>query len=149
MMSEEEKPTGKYNIQITGDVIESQVVIGDYNEVSQKIGLSPEETNELRGVFDDLRSAVAEAPPDQREKALAEANAVEAAIVTDRPRPQRVRQALVWFRDNAPQLAGAVAGVLINPLVGKVVEGASEAIADQFRDLVSEEHPGAEAWHER
>lgn len=144
MTPEEEKPTSKYSVQISGDVIESQVVIGDYNEVSQRIGLSPEETSELRAVFDDLRSAVAEAPPDQREKALAEANEVEAAIVTNQPQPQRVRQALAWFRDNAPQLAGAVAGVLINPLVGKVVEGAGEAIANQFRDLASEERQGAE-----
>lgn len=142
MMSEEEKPAGKFNI-VTGSLNHSQLIIGDYNRVSQKIGLSSEETTELRAVFDDLRSAVADAPPDQREKALAEANEVEAAIVTDSPQPQRVRQALVWFRDNAPQLAGAVAGVLINPLVGKVVEGAGEAIADQFRDLASEERQSA------
>jgi len=139
MTSPEEEQGSKFNIQITGDVNHSQVVIGDYNEVSQRIGLSPEETTELRAVFDELRSAVAEVPPDQRAKALAEANEVEAAIVTDQPQPQRVRQALVWFRDNAPQLAGAVLSVLVNPLVGKVVEGAGEAIAGQFRDLASEE----------
>jgi hypothetical protein len=46
---------------------------------------------------------------------------------------------LRWFRDNAPQLAGAVVSVVINPLVGKVVEGAGEAIANQFREVVKEE----------
>lgn len=140
MAPDEEKPPGKYSIQITGDLNQSQVVVGDYNTVSQKVGLSPQETAELRAVFDELRSAVAaKAPPDQRETALSEAAELEAAIVTDRPQPRRVREALTWFRDNAPQLAGAVLSVVVNPLVGKVVEGAGQAIADQFRDIAEEE----------
>ncbi len=64
---------------------------------------------------------------------------MEAAIVSDRPRPDRVRQALSWFRDNAPELVGAVLGVVVNPLVGKVAEGAGHLIADQFRELAEEE----------
>ncbi|MGN6256319.1 MAG: hypothetical protein ACTHN3_01015 [Solirubrobacterales bacterium] len=139
-MSAEQKESGKYSIQFQGDIDQSQVVVGDYNTVSQQIGLSPQETAELRAVFDGLRSAVAEqAPPEQRDAALAEAADLEAAIVTDRPQPQRVRQALAWFRDNAPQLAGAVLSVVVNPLVGKVAEGAGKAIADQFRDLAVQE----------
>jgi hypothetical protein len=136
---DQEQPSGKYSIQIEGDLNQSQVVVGDYNTVSQKVGLSAQETAELRSVFDDLRSTVVEqAPPAQREVALSEAAELEAAIVADRPQPHRVRQALLWFRDNAPQLAGAALSVVVNPLVGKVVEGAGEMIADQFRDLVEE-----------
>jgi hypothetical protein len=29
--------------------------------------------------------------------------------------------------------------VVVNPLVGKVVEGAGEAIADQFKEVIDEE----------
>jgi hypothetical protein len=50
-----------------------------------------------------------------------------------------VRKVLRWFRDNAPQLTGAVVSVVVNPLVGKAVEGAGEAIADQFKEVVDEE----------
>ena len=140
MTPEEEKQTSKYNLQIAGDLNQSQVVMGDYNTVGQKVGLSPQEAIELRAAFAEMRSAVAEkAPPGRRDMALAEAAELEAAIVTDRPQPSRVREALSWFRDNAPELAGAVLGVVVNPLVGKVVEGAGKAIADQFREVVAEE----------
>jgi len=138
--TDEEKSAGKYAINFEGDVIQSQVVVGDYNTVSQKFGFSPQEVAELRGVFDDLRSAVAEkAPPEQREAALAEAAELEAAIVTDHPQPSRVHKALTWFRDNAPELVGAVLSVVASPLVGKLAEKAGEAVADQFRNLATEE----------
>ena len=79
------------------------------------------------------------APPDKREAALTEAKELEAAIVTDHPRPDRVAQALRWFRDNAPELVGAVVGIVVNPLVGKVVEKAGEGIADQLRKIADAE----------
>jgi hypothetical protein len=134
----EENAGGKFNIKI-GDLHQSQAVVGDNNTVTQNIGLTPEEAAELRGVFDDLQTKVVEkAPPDKRDAALAEAKELERAIVTEDPKPDRVRQALAWFRDNAPELAGAVAGIVVNPLVGKVVEKAGKAIADQFRQIGAE-----------
>lgn len=140
-MTPEEDAGGKFNVTF-GDLHESQAVVGDNNTVTQNIGLTPKEATELRGVFDDLRSKVAEkAPPEKREAALAETKELEGAIVTADPKPDRVRQALAWFRDNAPELAGAVAGIVINPLVGKVVEKAGKAVADQFRQIGAEPAP--------
>ena len=137
-MTPDEESGSKYNVRI-GDVTQSQVVMGDYNTVSQKVGLTPQETAELQSVFGDLRKTVAEqAPPEQREEALAQAAELEHAVVTERPDPGRTRSVLRWFRDNAPQLAGAVLSVVVNPLVGKVVEGAGQAIADQFREVAEE-----------
>jgi hypothetical protein len=139
LTSPEENTSGKFNIKI-GDLHQSQAVVGDYATVTQNVGLTPKETAELRGVFDDLRSKVTErVPADKREGALDEAKELEAAIVTDKPRPDRVRKALAWFRDNAPELAGAVVGIVVNPLVGKVVEKAGKGIADQFRDIAADE----------
>ena len=46
---------------------------------------------------------------------------------------------LRWFRDNAPELAGAVLSIVVNPLVGTVVASAGEAIADQYKEMVNEE----------
>ena len=80
-----------------------------------------------------------EAPPERRDEAVAQAEELERAAVSERPDVGRVRNVLRWFRDNAPQLAGAVVSVVVNPLVGKVVEGAGEAIADQFKQVVKEE----------
>jgi hypothetical protein len=138
-MSADDEATGKFNIHI-GDVSDSQVVIGDYNTVTQKAGLSPEEAAKLRGVFEGLRSSVEEeAPPERRDEAVAQAEELERAVVRKRPDAGRVRRVLRWFRDNAPQLAGTVVSVVVNPLVGKVVEGAGEAIADQFKKLIEEE----------
>jgi hypothetical protein len=131
--------SGKFNIHI-GDVSRSQVVIGDYNTVTQKMGLSPEEAAELRRVFEGLRSSVEEeAPSERRGEAVAKAEELERAVVSERPDAGRVRRVLRWFRENAPQLAGTVVSVVINPLVGKLVEGAGEAIAAQFRELIDEE----------
>jgi hypothetical protein len=136
-----ENAGGKFNIEI-GDVHGGQVVVGDYAHVTQNVGLSPKEADELKAVFGELRSKVAEkAPPDKREAALSEAKELERAIVTADPKPDRVRQALAWFRDNAPELAGAVAGIVVNPLVGKVVEKAGKAIAEQFQRIGAEPVP--------
>jgi hypothetical protein len=116
---------GKFNIKF-GDVSQSQFVTGDYNSVAQHVGLSAQEVD------------AAEAPPDQRETAVAQAAEIEAAIVAETPDPGRVRRALRWFRDHLPQLAGTVAGVLVNPIVGKVVAAAGDAVAEEVRDALRE-----------
>lgn len=137
-MADDAGATGKYNVSF-GDISQSQVVLGDYNTVSQRVGLTPEETAELQSVFSALRKSVSEqAQPEQRDEALARAADLEHAVVTEQPDPGRTRNVLRWFRDNAPQLVGAVLSVVVNPLVGKVVEGAGQAIADEFREIASE-----------
>jgi hypothetical protein len=138
-MSPDDQSAGKFDIHM-GDVSDSQVVIGDYNTVTQKVGLSPEDAAKLRGLFEELRSSVKEeAPPERRDEAVAKAEELERAVVSERPDVGRVRTVLRWFRENAPQLAGAVTSVVVNPLVGKVVEGAGQAISDQFRELIDKE----------
>lgn len=131
--------SGKYNIQI-GTVSESQVAIGDYNTVTQRVGLSPEDAAQLRSLFADFKSSVAtQAPPDVRAEALEQADDLERAIVADQPDPGKVGKVLRWFREHVPELAGTVASVVVSPLVGKLVEGAGQAIADHFRQVVEDE----------
>jgi hypothetical protein len=138
-MPEPEPGAGKFNLQI-GTVTGGQVIVGDYNTVSQRIGLTPAETDELRSLFTDLRSGVsAGAPAKVQPEAEVQVAELEAALVSEEPDPGRVRRVLRWFRENAPQLAGAVVSVIINPLVGKVVEGAGSAIADRFREVIADE----------
>jgi hypothetical protein len=129
---------GKFNIQI-GSVSQSQIVTGDYATVSQHVGLSPAEVDELRGTFDALkRDVAASVPPEQRDEALAQAAEVEAAVVAAEPDPSRFKRALAWFREHAPQIAGSVASIVVTPIVGKVVETAGEAVAARFRDAIDE-----------
>src|SRR5258705_4372356 len=127
--------SSKYNIQI-GTVSESQVTIGDYNTVTQRVGLSPEDAAQLRSLFADFKSNVSDqAPPATREEALVQADELERAIVADQPDPGKVRKVLSWFREHVPELAGTAVSVVVNPLVGKLVEGAGQAIADHFRQV--------------
>lgn len=129
---------GKYNIKF-GSVSNSQVSVGDYNTLTQRVGFSPEETAQLQQVFEDFKATVSEqAPPEAREEAKSQASALERAIVTDKPDPGAVRKALNWFRDHAPELAGTAMSVVVNPLVGKLVQGAGQAIADHFKQVVEE-----------
>jgi hypothetical protein len=138
-MPEDKQSPGKFNVHF-GDVSQSQIVIGDYNTVAQKVGLTPQETAELQSLFADLRTTVEEqAEAEQRGEALAQADELERAVVAEQPDPGRIRKVLGWFRDHAPQLVGTVVSVVVNPLVGKVVEGAGQAIADEFRELLKEQ----------
>jgi hypothetical protein len=127
---------GKFNISF-GNVSQSQFVTGDYNTVAQHVGLAPEDVEALRGTFADMKAAVAaQAPAEQREEALKQAAELEHAVVATRPDPSRARRAIRWFRDHLPQLAGTVTSVLVNPIVGKVVSAAGDAVAKEFREAV-------------
>jgi hypothetical protein len=37
-----------------------------------------------------------------------------------------------WFRKNVPALAGAVASIVIHPIVGKLVGAAGDALVAEF-----------------
>ena len=137
-MAQEEQSPGKYNIQFR-NVSHSQIQIGDYNIAAQKFGLTRQETAELKSLFDEARTKLEQqAEPEQRDEALAQAGELERAVVAEQD-PGRIRTVLRWFKDHAPQLVATVVSVVVNPLVGKVVEGAGEAIADQFREVIDGE----------
>ena len=143
-MADDEQSSGKYNVQF-GDVSQSQIVLGDYNTVRQKFGLTPQDVAELGAAFNSLRSAIAEqVSPQLRGEAMAQAGELECAVVSEHPEPSRARKVLTWFRDNAPQVVGAVLSVVVNPLVGKIAEAAGNAVADGFRDIAEESEKGTE-----
>jgi hypothetical protein len=130
---------GKFNISFTGPLYNSPVTIGDYNTVVQHNRLSPAEAADLERMFKGLRSAVAaQAPPEQREEALKQTSELEQAVVAEEPDAARVKRVLRWFKQHAPGLAGAIVSVVVHPLVGKIVEGAGEAIAGRFDEAIAE-----------
>jgi hypothetical protein len=87
----------------------------------------------MEGLLSALRELVAEqSPSDQKEEALHEVDLLQEAVEEDEPNLSRMESVLNWFKDNIPQLAGAVASVILNPIVGKVLEAAGDLAAEEF-----------------
>lgn len=105
---------------------------GDLNLGRLHYGLR---ADDLAGLFASLRRLVAEqAPTDQRDEALAQVDALQEAIREEKPSVSRMEAVLEWFRAHVPKLAGAVTSVILNPLVGKLVEAAGEMAAAELRE---------------
>ena len=58
---------------------------------------------------------------------------LEKAITAEAPDLATMEYVKRWFARHVPGLAGAVAGVVVDPVVGKLVEMAGEALAAEFR----------------
>lgn len=120
---------------INGDQ-SGQIAIG--NDISQQMtrGEPPtdEEVAELREQFRHLQRRVAdEAPPEAREEAQAKVAELESAVVADEPDLTTMEYVRNWFMKRLPSLAGAVTGVIVNPVVGKLVGAAGDALVAEFR----------------
>jgi hypothetical protein len=120
---------------ISGDV-SGQVAVGTNIAQSQTLGaaaVSAEELARLRAAFADLAVQVAaEAPPQRRAAAAERIGELEQACLADEPDVTTIQYVARWFRSNVPQLAGAVAGIVIHPIVGKLVGAAADALAAEF-----------------
>ena len=128
---EELRPTVTYTPTFHGPVHGPvHTGAGDINIDSIHYGL---DANDLEGLFAALRELVAEqSPSDQKEEALHEVDLLQEAVEEDEPNLSKMESVLNWFKDNIPQLAGAVASVILNPIVGKVLEAAGELAAEEF-----------------
>jgi len=126
------------NANISGQV-SGQVGVGKDITQTQAIGAEPPkitetELAELRKILADLKAQVeAEAPPDKRDGALERVEELGKAVTAKEPDLTTMEYVKKWFGNNLPTLAGAVTGVVINPIVGKVVEAAGQGLAAEFR----------------
>jgi hypothetical protein len=90
--------------------------------------------DELGSLFEALYRLVDEqAPPEQKQRALQEVDALKEAIEDEEPDLGKMESVQRWFKRNLPQLAGAVSSVILHPIVGKLVEAAGEVLATEFR----------------
>jgi hypothetical protein len=78
---------------------------------------------------------VAEVPPDEQTPALERVDELEAAVVAEEPDLTTLQYLRNWFGKNLPKLASAVTGLIVHPVVGKIVEAAGDLAARQFREL--------------
>ena len=91
---------------------------------------------ELRSAIEAVKSQiVAEVPPDQQAAALERVDELEEAVVADEPDLTTLQYVRKWFGKNLPKLAGAVTGLIVHPVVGKIVEAAGDLAARQSREL--------------
>ena len=142
-MASKRKPKGtpqepSISANISGN-ISGQVAIGTGIQQSQTVhsvtsNLSAEEFKMLYELLGELKEKIAsEAPEEQKETALEKVSDLEDALTAEKPDVSRMEHVRNWFVKNIPQLAGAVTGLVVNPIVGKLVEAAGETVAFEFK----------------
>lgn len=138
MNSEERRFDDVINVTLSGPV-SGQVAIGrDINQMNM-IGVArPEVTQadltELRHVLADVKAQLeSDAVPEKKVAALERMAELEEAVTAKRPDLTTMEYVKRWFARNLPELAGAVTGVIVHPIVGKLVEAAGDGLAAEFR----------------
>ena len=134
-MAKKKKPGDTFNVKI-GDVNKSQVAVGKDIQQKQSFGPPPTEAEmaQLRQMFDDLKAKIAqEAPPEQKAQAIERVDELQEAVTAKEPNLTTMEYVRNWFVKNLPTVAGSVVGLIVNPLVGKLVEVGGEALASNFR----------------
>ena len=125
-------------VSINGDV-SGQVAIGKNIRQAQSLragasSLTEAELKTLSELIEGLKQQVAtEAPPDKKEPALEKVSELEKAITDEKPDLSTMEYVRNWFVKNIPALAGTVTSLVVNPIVGKLVEAAGETITQEFK----------------
>ena len=136
-----EKATiGGDNIEATVGDNASEVTIG--KNITKVTHQTTESTNvitqsdiiKVQGLFADLRQQIeSQAPTEKKQAAQERIQELQEAILTNSPDLTTIEYVKIWFAKNLPQLAGNVTSVLVNPIVGKIVEVTGELIAGEFK----------------
>ncbi len=132
------KPTRSQGVtvNIAGNV-SGQVAVGKNIKQALRASapkLTQAELKTLEELIAGLKQQVsAVAPVDKKESALEKVSELEQAITDKKPDISTMEYVRNWFVKNIPGLAGAVTGLVVNPLVGKLVEAAGETIAQEFK----------------
>lgn len=125
-------------VHIEGNV-PGQVAVGSSIQQTQSIGntrpqVSQADLELLRDQFEQVKAQINQAvPPERQEKALEKVTELEEAIIDEKPDLSTMEYVKNWFGRNLPQLAGAVTGLIVHPIVGKLVEAAGDALAQEFK----------------
>lgn len=127
---------------ITGNV-SGQVAVGKNIAQTQQIGsretLTEAERAELQQLFAELKARVAsDLPEDQQPSALERVDEFEEALTAEEPDLTTVQYVKRWFIKRVPSFAGVITGVLVHPLVGKQVQSAGNALAEELTKVANE-----------
>jgi hypothetical protein len=127
-----------------GDIIQAtignkntNVVVGKNNQqqvISSTGEVSPADLQQLRALFEDLKQQIiAQAPPDKKDAALERVDELQQEITSKKPELSTFEYVRNWFSKNLPSLLGSVTSLVVNPLVGKVVETVSGVAASAIK----------------
>lgn len=133
----EEKTGDTITANITGTV-SGQVAVGKQITQTQTVGTPGEVTqadlDALREAMAALRAQVeAAAPLEKKEAALERVGELEEAVTAEEPDLDTMGGVRRWFVKNLPGLAAAVTGILVHPVVGKLVGAAGEVLAQEYQ----------------
>lgn len=120
-----------------------QFAVGNEIWQQQITGEPPtaEEIQALRDQFQALQRQVAEsAPSELRDEAEAKVAELESAVVSDEPDLTTMEYVRNWFVQRLPSLAETVTGVIVHPIVGKLVGAAGDALVAEFKRRFGGQH---------
>ncbi len=139
-MSVSERQHQQTNIRATvSGPITGQVAVGTGITQTQRVSapgtsLADDDVRALKQLIDDLRAGVETRAPLETKAAAHERVAeLEQAITAKVPDLSTMESVKNWFARHLPTLAGAVASVVISPLVGRIVSAAGDTIAAEFQ----------------
>lgn len=121
--------------------VSGQVAVGKAIHQAQTVGAAPaerpgeDELAALRAAFEALRAEVAAAPEvgeAQKEAAQERLAELEEAVTAPEPDLSTMEYVRNWFAKNLPALAGAVTGLVVSPIVGRLVSAAGDAATTEF-----------------
>ncbi len=126
----------------TGNVA-GQVAVGknisQTHQVAATEPVTDAEREQLRMLFEQLRSELAaQAPPEQKEAAIERLQELEEAVQAEEPDLNTMEYVKRWFLRKLPTFAGLVTGVLVNPVVGKMVQSAGDSAVEHLDRLTKE-----------
>lgn len=136
-MNQQDKFGDSISANVSGN-ISGNVAVGKSITQTQHIGTRQEVTEEdrlaLQQLLSNLKAQIeAEAPADKKDAALERIDELTETITDEKPDLTAIDYIGKWFGKNLPQLAGYVVGVLVNPVVGKVVEATGEIAAGELK----------------
>ena len=127
----------QYNVTISGPV-SGQVAVGrGIRQIYQSpAAIEPDPANQevLRQALAALREQVAaSAPPEKQPAALERVDELAEAVAAPEPDLTTMEYVRNWFVRNLPGLAGSVMAVIVNPIVGRLVEAAGDGLVAEFQ----------------
>lgn len=138
-MNEQRTTSGNVNFSVGGSVQADMLNVGNNNTQTKTIsttssGVTQADLIALQQLFANLEQQVqAEAPSESKENALKRVEELKEAVTAEEPDLDRIEYVKRWFTKNLPTLAGAVTSVVVNPIVGKLVAVAGDAVAADFK----------------
>ena len=120
--------------------ISGQVAVGSdirQSHVRAAVAAAPtsDELASLRQMLSDFRTQVQQnAPAAQREAAVSRVDELSDAITAAKPDLTTMDYVRKWFAKNIPTLAGGVVSIVVNPIVGKLVQVGGDALVSEFRE---------------